>query len=59
MASFYFFLGGKQEKFHEKIFRFYISILTFGKTKVYYVENEKDEIIHSSYLKPQNFKYPF
>lgn len=51
--------GCKQENFHEKFFRFYISILTFGKAKVYYVENEKGEIIHSSYLIPQNFKYPF
>lgn len=27
------FWGCKQENFHEKFFRFYISILTFGKQK--------------------------
>ena len=49
----------KKANIREMVFRFYISLLTFGKVKIYYVENDMGKIIHSSYLIRKNFKYPF
>lgn len=41
------------------IFRFYISLLTFGKTEIYFAEDRSGNLIHSAYVIPRNFKYPF
>lgn len=41
------------------IFRFYISLLTFGKTEIYFAEDGNGNLMHSAYVIPRNLKYPF
>lgn len=41
------------------VFRFYISLLTLGKTEIYFAEDEKGNFLHSAYVIPRNIKYSF
>ena len=56
---------GKLYKKNEKkslrktLFRLYISLLTFNKTKVYLVTDKNGKVIHTSYTICRNFKYRF
>jgi len=49
----------KHKRFRISLFRFYISVLTLGKTTIYYALNSSNEIVHSAYVIPPNFKYAF
>lgn len=50
----------KEESFNLKIFllRFYFAVITFFRTKLYYVV-ENGQIVHTSYVIPKCFKFPF
>ena len=46
--------------FRTSLFRLYISLLSFGKTKIYFsIDKNTGNIIHQSCAIPRNFKYPF
>ncbi|MBR1540142.1 MAG: hypothetical protein IJ629_03080 [Clostridia bacterium] len=49
----------EKKRFRTTIFRFYISILTKNKTKIYLVLDEKNRIVHTAYIICNNLKYPF
>lgn len=44
---------------HTIFFRVYISLLTKNKTRIYLALNSKRKVIHTAYVIPHNFKYPF
>jgi len=48
-----------KHNYRTSLFRLYISILTLGKTKVYYGLNSNNNILHMAYLITSNYKYPF
>ena len=47
------------KSFRTSLFRFYISLLTAGKTTIYLALDKNKNIIHTAYVIPRNFKYPF
>ncbi len=48
-----------KRSFKTFVFRFYISLLTFGRTEIYFAFDSNRNLIHSAYVIPRNFKYPF
>lgn len=56
---FHFFETFEKWNFRTFLFRLYSFILTRGGMKVYYMLNEKKQIVHFSYLIPPNLKYSF
>lgn len=56
----YFDKNIEKASFRVSLFRLYISLLSKGKTKIYFViDKNSGRIIHSSCVIPRNFKYPF
>lgn len=56
----YFDKNIEKVAFRTSLFRLYISLLSFGKTKIYFaIDKNSDSIVHSSCIIPRNFKYPF
>lgn len=56
----YFDMNVEKISFQTSFFRLYISLLSFGKTKIYFaIDKNNGNILHSSYIIPRNFKYPF
>ncbi len=49
----------KQKDLATFIFRSYISILTFGKTKLFCIIDNNNQVRHSAYVIPKNIKYSF
>lgn len=56
----YFDKNIEKVSFRITLFRLYISLLSKGKTKIYFIiDKNNGRIIHSSCVIPRNFKYPF
>ena len=56
----YFDKNIEKKSFRITLFRLYISLLSYGKTKIYFaIDKNNGNIIHSSCVIPRNFKYPF
>lgn len=48
-----------ERNFRTSFFRIYISLLSFGKTKMYIAIDKNRKILHTSFLIAPNIKYPF
>ena len=56
----YFDKSIEKMSFRTSLFRLYISLLSLGKTKIYFaIDKNTGNIVHSSCIIPRNFKYPF
>lgn len=51
--------NNEEKNLKTTIFRFYISILTLNKVKIYLAIDENDRIVHTAYAICRNLKYPF
>lgn len=49
----------EDKKIRKSLFRFYISLLTKGGTKIYFALDDDNNILHYSVVIPRNIKYPF
>lgn len=56
----YFDKNIEKVSFRITLFRLYISLLSHGKTQIYFaIDKNTGRIIHQSCVIPRNFKYPF
>jgi hypothetical protein len=54
-----FFIKGEKISLRTAVARCFFAILTFGKASIFYLTDSNDELIHTSYLIPYCFKFPF
>lgn len=53
------YLHGENRNIKTFLARMFFQTVTFGKAKIFYVANNDDEIMHTSYVIPGCFKFPF
>lgn len=54
-----YYLPQENRSLKTTVVRFYFQLMTFGKARVFYVRDEKGNLMHTSYLVPKCFKFPF
>ena len=53
------YLHGENRNIKTFLARMFFQTVTFGKSKIFYVTNDDDKIMHTSYVIPGCFKFPF
>ena len=53
------FLCGEKPSLKTGLVRFYFWLLSRGRVNIFYVQTDKGEILHMSYVLPRCFKFPF
>lgn len=56
---FKWYLHGENRDIKTFFMRMFFQAVTFGKAKIFYVINDNDQIMHTSYVVPKCFKFPF
>ncbi len=54
-----YFRKGEKKNPKTGFVRFYFQLMTLGKARLFYAVSEKGEVMHSSYVVPRCFKFPF
>lgn len=49
----------EKKSFKVTIVRLWFQLMSFGKGRIYYVEDEQGQVVHTSYVMPKCFKFPY
>lgn len=54
-----YYIEGEKKSIKVSLMRFYFSLITFGKANIFYAISKSGELMHTSYVIPKCFKFPF
>lgn len=54
-----YYLAGEKRNLKTTLVRFYFQLMSFGKAKILYVQDDAGELVHTSYIVPRCYKFSF